>query len=110
MASNIRIVYITFPDLKSGEETGATLVKERLAACVNIYPAIKSLYQWQGAFHSESETVIVAKTTAKLVEKLMQRAKELHSYDCPAILSLTIDEAFKPYEAWLNSELENAHQ
>ncbi len=108
MSSDIRIVYITFPQQKHAEEAGAILVNERLAACVNIYPNIKSLYQWQGTLHNENETVIVAKTTAKLVPELMQRVKELHSYDCPAMLSFAADQVYKPYETWLNSELENA--
>lgn len=110
MSSNIRIVYITFPDQKSAEEIARILVDEKLAACVNIYPAIKSLYKWQGGFCSESEIVVLAKTEAKLVPELMTRVKELHSYECPAMLSLTVDEAYKPYEAWINSELQNAHQ
>ncbi len=106
MASLIKIVYITFPNLEAAEKTASILINERLAACVNIYPSIKSYYQWQAQLCSATETIMLAKTEARLVSKLIQRVQELHSYECPAMLSLSVDEAYKPYEDWLRSELQ----
>lgn len=99
-------MYITFPDEQSAQELGSKLVQERLAACVNIYPGLKSIYHWQGQICSETEALMLAKTSSKLVEKLMARVAELHSYEYPAMLSLRVEEAYKPYESWLKVELE----
>ncbi len=101
MSSELRIVYITFPDADLAQKTGKILVEEGLAACVNIYPSVNSIYKWQGQICQESELVLLAKTRVNLVARLMQRVKELHSYDCPPMLSIVVDEASADYEDWL---------
>ena len=63
-----------------------TLVEERLAACVNVLPAMRSFYRWQGAVADEREQQLVIKTTSGVLEALKARLLELHPYDTPELL------------------------
>ncbi len=106
MSSELRIVYITFPDADLAQKTGKILVEEGLAACVNIYPALQSIYKWQGELCEATESALLAKTRVDLVARLMERVKELHSYDCPAMLSIVVDQAHSDFENWALSSLQ----
>ncbi len=105
MTSDLRIVYITFPDLDLATKIAKILVEEGLAACVNIYPVVHSIYKWQGQLCNETELVLLAKTTVNSVARLMARVKELHSYECPAMLSIVVDQANSDFESWVLSSL-----
>nr|WP_246241954.1 divalent cation tolerance protein CutA [Flexivirga aerilata] len=79
------------------------LVAERLAACVQVTPAIRSSYLWQGAVESADEVLLTAKTTAGRFDELAARVRELHSYDVPEIVGTPITHADEPYAAWLRA-------
>ncbi|MBU2617668.1 MAG: divalent-cation tolerance protein CutA [Euryarchaeota archaeon] len=96
------VVYITTSSLDEAKFIGRTLVKERLAACVNIFP-ITSIYHWDGMQEAE-EVVLLAKTTTENVKRIEQRVKELHSYDVPCIISLVIDGS-EDYLTWIKREV-----
>lgn len=96
------MVYITTSSLDEAKFIGRTLVKERLAACVNIFP-ITSIYHWDGMQEAE-EVVLLAKTTTENVKRIEQRVKELHSYDVPCIVSLVIDGS-EDYLTWIKREV-----
>jgi len=96
------VVYITTSSLDEAKFIGRTLVKERLAACVNIFP-ITSIYHWDGMQEAE-EVVLLAKTTTENVKRIEQRVKELHSYDVPCIVSLVIDGS-EDYLTWIKREV-----
>ncbi|MDI6860159.1 MAG: divalent-cation tolerance protein CutA [Methanocellales archaeon] len=96
------MVYITTSSLDEAKFIGRTLVKERLAACANIFP-ITSIYHWNGMQEAE-EVVLLAKTTAENVKRIEQRVKELHSYDVPCIISLVIDGS-EDYLTWIKREV-----
>ena len=66
-----------------------TLVEERLAACVNILPAMTSFYRWQGVVEEDREQQLIMKTTADRVAALEARVRALHSYDLPEFLVLS---------------------
>jgi len=76
-------VYITAPP-DAADELAATLVEERLAACVNQFP-IYSTYRWDGEVHSDEECVLLAKTTEGAYDALVARVEELHPHDVPCI-------------------------
>jgi periplasmic divalent cation tolerance protein len=76
------------------------LVGDRLAACVNVLPAMTSLYRWKGAVEEETERQLVIKTTSDLVGAIQARFQELHPYELPEFLVLTAD-ASAAYLAWL---------
>lgn len=101
--SEYSLVYITFPTKKEAKRIGQVLVKEKLAACVNIF-SIFSIYRWQGKIEKSKEVAIMAKTKAKLVEKVIKRVKKIHSYQVPCIISLPIEKGYQKYLEWIEKE------
>lgn len=77
------------------------LVAERLAACVNIAGPVHSIYRWRGEIENASEYMLVIKTSKRHFSKLERRVRELHSYEVPEIVAVTLVEGSKPYIAWL---------
>lgn len=102
--SDLRLVYITAGSVEEAAKIGRALVEERLAACVNILPGMRSIYHWQGAIETAEEAVLIAKTRAPLVTPLVARVKELHSYDMPCAVSLPILDGNPDYLRWLTEE------
>lgn len=103
----IKLAYITTSSPEEAESLGTTLVEERLAACVNIIPGMRSLYHWQGTVEKDEETILIAKTTGQLFHALTERVKQLHSYDVPCVLSIpTGEEGNEAYRSWLFSEVD----
>lgn len=99
------VVLSTFPDADSAARVARTLVDDRLAACVNLIPSVRSIYRWQGAISDEAETLAVIKTTAGRYAALAARIAELHPYQVPEIIALPLVEAHPPYLAWLAGEV-----
>ena len=77
------------------------LVGERLAACANIVGPIRSIYRWQGEVQNDSEHLMLIKTRASLMSKIVRRVRELHSYEVPEVIALSIGDGSKPYLEWL---------
>lgn len=103
MFYNLRLVYITTKDRKEAKDIGRALVEEKLAACVNILDGMESIYRWEGKIVEENEAILIAKTPYHNVNELTNRVKELHSYDCPCIISfqLTEQEGNAEYQKWI---------
>ncbi len=78
-----------------------TLVEERLAACVNVLPPMRSTYAWKGAVESADERQVVIKTTRDRVPQLEARLKALHPYEVPEFLVLTVTDGSRDYLSWL---------
>ena len=79
-----------------------TLVREKLVACVNLIPAVQSLFWWQGRVDEANEWLIMAKTRAALFPAVENRLRALHPYDVPEIIALPIMAGSGDYLAWLN--------
>jgi periplasmic divalent cation tolerance protein len=97
-------VYITVPSREMAEKIARTLVEEKLAACVNIIPAVRSIYRWKGRVEASNEVVLIAKSRGDLFEQLEKRVKELHSYTVPCIVAWPIVAGHQPYLDWLQNE------
>lgn len=98
------ILYITAKDAKEARKLAAALVKERLAACANIIDRIHSVYRWKGKIEKNAEALVFAKTKASLVTKAISRVRELHSYECPCIVSFPIDKGNPDFLTWISNE------
>lgn len=98
------LIYITTKNKQEAQKIGNFLVKERLAACVNIIDKMISLYWWKGKVCKSYETILIAKTKKSLVKKVIQKAKSLHSYDCPCIVSLPINNGNPNFLKWIGRE------
>ncbi|MDP2729898.1 MAG: divalent-cation tolerance protein CutA [Dehalococcoidales bacterium] len=98
-------IYITTGDEDEARRIGKTLVEEKLAACVNILP-IKSIYRWEDDIVEEGEFAMFIKTRAGLAERVIERAKELHSYEVPCIVSFPIEKGNPDYLKWIDESTE----
>ena len=101
------LIYITASSEKEALNIGKTLVSERLAASVNIIGPVRSLYWWEGEIHDEQEVVIVAKTSAALVSKLTKKVISMHSYMCPCVVSVPIENGHQAFLDWIGSVTQN---
>ncbi|GAB4450838.1 MAG: divalent-cation tolerance protein CutA [Anaerolineae bacterium] len=96
------MVLITAPSPEVGAQIADALLSAKLVACVNIVPAVNSLYTWQGAVHNDAETLLIVKTTAAVFqEKLVPAVQALHPYDVPEIIALPILMGSQPYLDWI---------
>jgi periplasmic divalent cation tolerance protein len=101
--SEFVVVLCTVASNESDKIAGA-LVKERLAACVNIAP-IRSCYIWEGKLNMDPEEILIIKTEQRMIEPLKKKIIELHSYSVPEIIVLPIIEGNQPYLDWISQSL-----
>lgn len=99
------LVYMTAGSRQEAESIARELVEGRLAACVNIFGPMNSVYRWQGELQMDEEVVMIAKTTAQKFEGLAEKVKSLHSYDCPCIVQLPVTGGHQPFLDWIASEV-----
>ena len=102
--SEISIVLITAGTEEEAARIGLTLVEERLAACANLVPRIRSIYRWKGQICDEQEFLITVKTSTSLFQDLEKRVRELHSYEVPEIISFPVARGLPQYLEWVNME------
>jgi len=103
--SGLLLVLCTCPDENVAVQLAQTLVKKRLAACVNISGAIKSVYRWQGEIQQDEEVLLMIKTTTNGWAKLEQTLLELHPYDVPEIIAMPISAGSKDYLDWVGENI-----
>ena len=95
------IVFSTVSKEEDGVRLARTLVEEKLAACVNLVPRIRSFYRWKGEVQDDQETLLIIKTTENNYTLLEERLKTLHGYELPEIVAVTIDQGEIRYLGWL---------
>jgi periplasmic divalent cation tolerance protein len=100
----VMFVYVTASDGAEALRIGDVVVAERLAACANVLEGMRSVYWWQGKVQHGQEAVLILKTTADRQEALIERVRQLHSYDCPCIEALPVVAGHAPFLAWVESE------
>ena len=110
--TEFRFVYITTETEADALALGRVLVGERLAACINVLPPIKSVYWWHEKVAEGQEVALIAKTRAALMPALTERVKAWHPYDCPCIVSLPIaaNEGNGDFLQWIAEETAAAKQ
>lgn len=105
-ARAVSVVLVTAPDEAAAATLARTLVDERLIACANLVPKIRSIFRWKGVIHDADEVLLVMKTRSSAVEALIARVKALHSYTVPEVLELPVRASFGPYLDWVWQETE----
>ena len=98
----MKLIYVTAKDEKEAKGIAKRLVEEKLIACANIYN-INSVYPWKGKIDEWPESVMILKTKDNLVDKVMKRVKELHSYTIPCMLVIPVEKVNKEYLDWMDS-------
>lgn len=98
-------VYAVFADAAEAQRIGETVVAERLAACINILPPVRSIYRWQGEVMRADEVAAILKTSQSSAEALIARICELHSYDVPCAVAWPIVGIHPPFAAWVEDSV-----
>jgi len=98
------LVYITSSGREEALRIGHEIVSGGLAACANVYDGVTSVYRWEGKINVDQEAVLLLKTRRSLFEKIEQKVKELHSYDCPCIVAVPFADADEKYAEWIRAE------
>ena len=104
--ANARIVLTTVGLLEKAEQLAGALVERRLAACVNIVGPIRSVYRWKDAIEREQEYLLLIKTTAERAADLAAAFSELHPYELPERIELTIDGGCNAYLEWISAQVD----
>ena len=104
--TEIVVVLTTVADDDGAEVLARQLLEERLAACVNLHPAMVSFYRWEGQVTRDAERQIVIKTTRDRVPALEARLKALHTYDLPEFLVLPVEQGSEAYLVWVSRQVE----
>ncbi|KAH6779060.1 Nitrogen regulatory PII-like [Perilla frutescens var. hirtella] len=95
------VVYVTVPNKEAGKKLAESIVKERLAACVNRVPGVESVYEWKGEIQTDSEELLIIKTRESLLEALTEHVKANHEYEVPEVISLPITGGNLQYLEWI---------
>ena len=99
-----QLVLTMLPTADAAVEIARTLVEERLAACCNIVPAVRSIYRWQDKIEDDNEVLVLIKTRTEHFERLRARILELHPYEVPEVLALPVEAGYAAYLEWMAKE------
>lgn len=98
------LIYVTASSRDEAVKIGRQVVENRLAACANVLAGTASIYWWEGAVTEEEEVSLILKTRTDLVDRLVEMVKEIHSYDCPCVVSLPITGGNPGFLDWIDAE------
>jgi periplasmic divalent cation tolerance protein len=98
------LVLSTIDSKEVAEQIAHHVVEERLAACVNIISDIASVYKWKGTLERATESLLVFKSTQECLPRLIERIKDLHTYELPEVIALPIEDGHPPYLDWIVSQ------
>ena len=98
------LVLTNLPERAAAERLADLLVEKRLAACVNILAACRSVYRWQGAVRHDEEHPMLIKTTAERYPALEQALRSGHPYELPEIIAVPIERGLPAYLQWVAAE------
>jgi periplasmic divalent cation tolerance protein len=98
-------VYAVFANAEEAERIGRAVVEERLAACINIFSPVRSIYPWQGKLATADEVAAILKTHHWNSDALIERIAAMHSYDVPCVVVWPIDKILGRYAEWVEDSV-----
>ena len=98
------LVLTTLPTPDAAAELAKTVVGEKLAACANIVPAVRSIYRWEGRIQDENEVLVLLKVSREGFARLKARILEVHPYEVPEVIALPVDQGHDAYLNWIVRE------
>jgi periplasmic divalent cation tolerance protein len=98
-------VFITAPSNEEASRLADMLIERKLAACVQILPAVESVYRWQGKVERQPEVLLIAKTLAAKFAELEREVRAVHSYETPEIVAAPLTALSEPYRQWLEASV-----
>lgn len=103
MPDIVLLCYCSCPDAASGQAIAEALVSERLAACVNRLPGVRSTYRWQEAVATDNEELLLIKTVSGRFDALKTRLLQLHPYDLPELIAVPVERGHDAYMDWVRA-------
>lgn len=100
----VLVVITTAPDEETAARLAQALVRDKLAACVQVFPGITSHYRWEGKLEESSELLLLVKTTRERLDELTARIESLHPYDVPEVVALEAVGGLEKYLSWVEDE------
>lgn len=97
----MKLIMSTCPE-KEAEALADKLLEEKLVACVNIINGLISKYWWEGKMATDKESLLLMKTNPLLVVNVIERIRELHSYDVPEVIVCNIEQGNPDYLKWIS--------
>ncbi|XP_032419964.1 protein CutA homolog isoform X1 [Xiphophorus hellerii] len=101
MSGTHSAAFVTCPNDTVAKDLARGIVERKLAACVNIVPAIKSVYEWQGKIEEDNEVLLMIKTRSSRVPALAEYVRSNHPYEVAEVISLPIEQGNPPYLKWI---------
>lgn len=95
------VVLVTAPGAEEAARIARAVVEEKLAACGNVVPGVRSIYRWEGKVCDEQEALLVLKVPAKRFPELRDRVVALHPYQVPEVVALRIEDGSEKYIDWI---------
>lgn len=105
VAGTHSVAFVTVPNEELGRKLAKGLLENKLAACVNIIPGVKSIYEWEGKLNEDSELILMIKTRTSRVDDVTKFVRENHSYDVAEVISTPIDNGNAPYLDWISQSV-----
>lgn len=102
MQTNVLLVLCNCPDDGSADRLAEALIREQVAACVNIGPRVTSIYTWRGDIERAHEHTLLIKTTAEAYPALERLITKKHPYDVPEIIAFPVTHGLPEYLTWVN--------
>jgi periplasmic divalent cation tolerance protein len=99
------LVLTTASSKDEARKIARALVERLLAACVNIVPQVGSIYRWEAEVEEAEEWLLIVKTTRTAFERVRDAIKELHSYDVPECVCISIEEGSLEYLSWIGQSV-----
>jgi len=101
MSPEFLVVLTTCADMEQARRIAEVLVSEHLAACVNLLPAVESIYRWEGKIEQANEVLLLIKSTQERFGEVRERILQLHSYETPEIICVPIKDGLEKYLTWM---------
>lgn len=102
--AQVYFVYMTVGSRDEALNIAEEVIREKLAACANVFSPVTSIYEWKGELNRDEETVVVMKTHEGRLDFLTDRLVQLHSYECPCVVSVPIDSGHEPFLDWVRDQ------
>ncbi len=100
MPTDVLLAFSTFPDADTARQVALEMVEGKFAACANIFPAVESVYRWQGNVERASEALALFKVSAERYAVFQSMLKSRHPYDVPEIVAVKIADGLPEYLRW----------
>ena len=103
---SVQLFYVTVSTQDEAKAIATALLNDGLIACANILGAMTSIYRWQGELAQEEEVPLILKSTTELGDRIIEKIKQIHSYDSPCVVALNIENGNPEFLNWIQKEVE----